>query len=585
MSQHTSITFGPESPLVPLPQQVNQALLCCTPFLNWRDGRRESGYKKAIVFRSLVATLKIQPALDDSLEDNAVKFLESVVPYSRESADAFLSSLALLSDDYLTNFVQSIVVLLSSASQAIIKSSMKILRNLIFWWSEQVRLALVKADLLPQIITILNPLSLSFADAFDIHTHLLEIVSHSLWLAHPYYLTRLRIDDRDDQQAVRETVFQQVLVPSENYIWHLCVNRFSILDGDQSSEFMTLLAWLTRISPYYQPTIQEQTKTRTNIRHPLSILARLPSLFLPLTARSESNKAFERSNPGGCSLQKKRSIDTLFTNDSATTNRSRPNVAMLGPKVSVSRRSLFELSDKNAIPLCLSLITHALLLPSASPSQRTPSHSPLSLPHHPHPPTPLCLSLATHTLPLPSASPSSPTPSHSPLPLPHHAHPPTPLCLSLTTDTLPLPSASPSPRTPSHSPLPLPRHAHPPTHLCLSLTTHTLPLPSASPSPRTPSHSPLPLPRHAHPPTPLCLSLTTHTLPLHSASPSPPSPSHSPLPLPHHPHPPTPLCLSLTTHALPLHSASPSPPTPSHSTLPLPSPPTPSQSIERAAPI
>ncbi|KAK2953984.1 hypothetical protein BLNAU_11086 [Blattamonas nauphoetae] len=106
-------------------------------------------------------------------------------------------------------------------------------------------------------------------------------------------------------------------------------------------------------------------------------------------------------------------------------------------------------------PLCLSLTTLTIPLP-------------LPLPHHPHPPTPLCLSLTTHTfplhsaspsppshspllslttrtLPLPSASPSPPTPSHSPLPLPHHPHPPTPLCLSLTTHILPLPSASPSP--------------------------------------------------------------------------------------------------------------------------------------------
>ncbi|KAK2941474.1 hypothetical protein BLNAU_23621 [Blattamonas nauphoetae] len=214
------------------------------------------------------------------------------------------------------------------------------------------------------------------------------------------------------------------------------------------------------------------------------------------------------------------------------------------PASTAHRRDKARLHPHQAIPftvphhprppslLCLSLTTHTLPLPSASPSPPTPSLSPLPFPHHPRPPTPLCLSLSTHTLPLPSTSPSPPTPSHSPLPLPHHPHPPTPSA-SLTTHTL-------------HSPLPLPLHPHPPSLLCLSLTTHALPLSSASPSPPTPSHSPLPLPHHPHPPTPLYLSLTTHTLPLPSASPSPPTPSLSPLPLPHHQHPPSPLCLSLT---------------------------------------
>ncbi|KAK2964002.1 hypothetical protein BLNAU_1083 [Blattamonas nauphoetae] len=126
---------------------------------------------------------------------------------------------------------------------------------LIYHCYAQIQLALVKADLLPQIITILNPQSLSFTEAVDIHFNLLEIIALSLNLATPYPLSQLRIDDRDDQQAVHETIFQQVLVPSEKYMWHLCVHRFSIIDGMQSSEFMTILAVLIQISPYYHPTM------------------------------------------------------------------------------------------------------------------------------------------------------------------------------------------------------------------------------------------------------------------------------------------------------------------------------------------
>ncbi|KAK2943637.1 hypothetical protein BLNAU_21427 [Blattamonas nauphoetae] len=511
----------------------------CSAILDWYEEKLESEHEIVVVYQSLVATVQFQPMSDVALEAKAVQFLESV--FGRTT------------DESSTNFLQSILVLLSSTSRTITIAAMNLLRSLFIRNSHKVKLALVKADLLPRLINILHPLSLSFVDAIDIRTGLLTFIDMSVWLATPHYLTQQGIEDRNEQQDVLETK-----------------------QTGSCERFGRFLTYFEQIT-----------------------------LFVC----------------GLCRLWH--------------------HLIVLDP-CSVATHSPLRLPHHPhpPTPLCLSLTTHTLPLP-------------LPLPHHPHPPTPLCLSLTTHTLPLP-------------LPLPHHPHPPSPLCLSLTTHTLPLPlplphhphpptpsaspspptpptpSASPSPPTPSHSlclsltihtlplPLPLPHHPHPPsplclsltTHtlpspLCLSLTTHTLPLPSASPSPPTPSHSlclsltthtlplplcvsltthtlplPLRLPHHPHPPTPLCLSLTTHTLPL-------------PLPLPHHPHPPTPsaspspstpshsLCLSLTTHTLPLPSASPSPPTPSHSlclslttytshsSLPLPHhphPPTPSAS-------
>ncbi|KAK2944952.1 hypothetical protein BLNAU_20128 [Blattamonas nauphoetae] len=131
--------------------------------------------------------------------------------------------------DSSTDFVQSIGVLISSASQAITTAAMKMLDNLIMNMSAQVRLSLVKADLLPQLITTLNPLSLSFAEAVDIHTCLMETITYSLWLATPFDLPLLALTDDNEQQTVPETIFQQVLVPSEKYIWHLSVIRISII--------------------------------------------------------------------------------------------------------------------------------------------------------------------------------------------------------------------------------------------------------------------------------------------------------------------------------------------------------------------
>ncbi|KAK2964064.1 hypothetical protein BLNAU_1145 [Blattamonas nauphoetae] len=227
----------------------------CDPFLKWNEDPRDSGHEQAIVFRSLVATLQLQSALDDSLEAKAVRFLESMYLDDEDLAETFLSNFASFSGESLTNFVQSIVVLISSASNVITTAAMKMLKTLFSNCSPQVQLTLVKAELIPQLITTLNPQSVSLSDCQHIHTCLILCIINSVWLSTPYGLTSLEIEDRDEQQAVRETVFQQVLVPSEKYIWHLCKNRFSIIEREQSIAFMALLADLLQISPYYQPTM------------------------------------------------------------------------------------------------------------------------------------------------------------------------------------------------------------------------------------------------------------------------------------------------------------------------------------------
>ncbi|KAK2942028.1 hypothetical protein BLNAU_23067 [Blattamonas nauphoetae] len=198
----------------------------------------------------------LQPAFDDSLEAKAVKFLESVDLQDIESAETFLRNFASKSGDCSTEFVQSFVGLLSSASRVITTAAMKLLKSLLFWCSPKVSLALRKADLIPQLINNLNPLSLSFAEAADIHIYLLTTIHWSFWLATPNGLARLDIEDGHEKQAVHETVLTKLLIPSEQYICHFCVHRFSIVDGDQSVLFLEVLATVLRICPYYPPTME-----------------------------------------------------------------------------------------------------------------------------------------------------------------------------------------------------------------------------------------------------------------------------------------------------------------------------------------
>ncbi|KAK2957932.1 hypothetical protein BLNAU_7108 [Blattamonas nauphoetae] len=158
-------------------------------------------------------------------------------------------------NDAVCDFVGTISLLYSSPNQTISAASMRMLDLLLEWSTPEVQFALVKADLIPQLILTLNPLSLSFPDAQDIHTSFVRAISESIWLATPCGLAFREIEDHNEQQAVHETVFQQVLTPSENYIAQLCANRFSIIYSDLSTQFMRLLTRLLEMSPYYQRTM------------------------------------------------------------------------------------------------------------------------------------------------------------------------------------------------------------------------------------------------------------------------------------------------------------------------------------------
>ncbi|KAK2960041.1 hypothetical protein BLNAU_4924 [Blattamonas nauphoetae] len=210
---------------------------------------------EAVVYRSLVAALKCHRTLDDSLEAKSEKFLRSVNPKNQKTADAFVDSLAPSSDDSSSVFVESFLELISTPSQAMTTAAVVMLRALMLRCSLKIVLSLVNADLIPQLIVTLNPRSHSFAEAVDIHIFLIKSINDSLHLPTPDGLAELGIEDGDERQAVHGTVLKHVLFPSEKYIWHLCVNRFSIIDSEQSEEFLDFLALLLTICPSYQPTM------------------------------------------------------------------------------------------------------------------------------------------------------------------------------------------------------------------------------------------------------------------------------------------------------------------------------------------
>ncbi|KAK2949808.1 hypothetical protein BLNAU_15290 [Blattamonas nauphoetae] len=228
----------------------------CIPFLSWTENYYESWFGQTVVFQSLVATRKIQPALDVSLEAKATQFLESLTEIFRWSPDDLLSAHVSHSDGSLTDFVQSIVVLISSPNQVIKTATMKMLNKVVVNCSAIHALLLIKADLIDQLLVTLNPLSLSFADAVDIHSKLMSIIHWSVLLTTPDGLKKLKIEDPDEQQALCETVLKQGLAPSSTYLCYLCAKYHSIIEGDMSTLFMTLLSQLLQISSHSHQTME-----------------------------------------------------------------------------------------------------------------------------------------------------------------------------------------------------------------------------------------------------------------------------------------------------------------------------------------
>ncbi|KAK2963836.1 hypothetical protein BLNAU_1405 [Blattamonas nauphoetae] len=224
-------------------------------FLEWNEEQIESTPDVLSVFHALVQMINDSHFIVGALEEKIVPFLEQIRPSYGEEVDRFLLGIAPSDDESLQTFVNSIIVLVSSPKQAIVTATMRMLDYLQHNASPPIHLKLVHAALIPRLLSSLNPPSLSFVDGAELHTLLISLVVHSLWLSTPNELQKLEIEDSAEQQTVHETVLDHVLVPSKGYIQHLCENRLVVIaDSSLSDVFMSLLVHLLHISLSHPPT-------------------------------------------------------------------------------------------------------------------------------------------------------------------------------------------------------------------------------------------------------------------------------------------------------------------------------------------
>ncbi|KAK2950690.1 hypothetical protein BLNAU_14361 [Blattamonas nauphoetae] len=225
-------------------------------FLDWDGQQIDSVSDRSTIYCSLVQMVKNEPALDPSLEDKAVSFLEQIKLDSANDVDSFISGIVPSSlPESSRDFIESIVELISGHSKPVLNAAMTFVRDLAFRSSNNTILKLVKDGLIPQIISSLDLFSLPFTCAEEVHSSLLGILYNSIQKSTNHSLETLQLHDANEQQELRETVHNQVLLPSEAYLRHICANHYSIKHHTQLYYYMILLPQLLDVSPYYEPTL------------------------------------------------------------------------------------------------------------------------------------------------------------------------------------------------------------------------------------------------------------------------------------------------------------------------------------------
>ncbi|KAK2943255.1 hypothetical protein BLNAU_21827 [Blattamonas nauphoetae] len=193
---------------------------------------------------------------DDESSKKAANLIETIRKTFNRSLDDFILGLVPLSADESTKeFVSSMVVLASSANQTIITSMLRMVTTLIRQTSPKQRLSLVHLNLVPHLLSAINVRSLSFADGQDLILFVAGLLIQLLSLASLHTLAKLEAEHHLNRQAVHEAVLQHILVPSEEFIRHICLNRLSISTEALSNQFMSFLTQILHISPYHVPTM------------------------------------------------------------------------------------------------------------------------------------------------------------------------------------------------------------------------------------------------------------------------------------------------------------------------------------------
>ncbi|KAK2948139.1 hypothetical protein BLNAU_16939 [Blattamonas nauphoetae] len=220
--------------------------------------------------------------------DKSYAFIECLIcmfSLCRNECESFVLALAPSSPhEAFQTFVTTITILLSTDNTTIVETTLYTINHLVPMCSRNIQFGLLNADLVPQLILSLQPLTRSFKYPQNIHSDLLSIIGRLLWLPTPSNGAYAEIDDPTEQQAVHETILKHVLLPSKDYIRQICSARDLFVDRVFLPDFMTCVAQIILICPFYQPT--------------MDYVLDLPLIFTMIT----SNDFYDNEESRGCFL-------------------------------------------------------------------------------------------------------------------------------------------------------------------------------------------------------------------------------------------------------------------------------------------
>ncbi|KAK2943461.1 hypothetical protein BLNAU_21644 [Blattamonas nauphoetae] len=255
MTRLSLASYGPHNthPSVDLATIVPD---CLSLWLKYSKQRSTFEYQSEL-YASLVSLIKAEYPLEDSLQDEAVLFLKNLHPiwYISNNPRHFLNYLLPNGNGTWTGFIDSIGTLLSSPYPKIIDAGLYFVNYVIGKYTPIVQYQCFHTDFLSKVLSFVDPPHLPIACHPKLHYNLVYIINSGLDFAVPPKYGKLPFPHTITQNDNSELVFNNVIVPSSEYLHFLCQNRHN-LRGDLVEAFSCLLCTLFHVGPYHAPTLE-----------------------------------------------------------------------------------------------------------------------------------------------------------------------------------------------------------------------------------------------------------------------------------------------------------------------------------------
>ncbi|KAK2943445.1 hypothetical protein BLNAU_21628 [Blattamonas nauphoetae] len=227
------------------------------PFLIFDENSELSFEDKSAIYDSLIDLVKAEYTFDNALQDRTAQFLKDIEPEwgDEDLADRLVLDIVPSSGESHSEFVESIVTLLSCPCSTIVAAALLFFNKIAEVSSFGIRCRIVESDLISNVLATIRPHTLSISGNEELIGHLIEIIDSCIDLTSPRSLNDQSITTAVDRYNHREMIFQQIVLPSSQFVSFLISNR-NVLKGDLLDWFMFLLSIFFVLGPFHRSTLE-----------------------------------------------------------------------------------------------------------------------------------------------------------------------------------------------------------------------------------------------------------------------------------------------------------------------------------------